>query len=114
VLERPPDRRGARPAHTGSESVDLREELAAARAREQRATAEIEQLQQRVQALRGWLEAAAENRRVEYMRAKRRAIVEAAKNDRVYSFLVSLPWAFALLYCIALVVVIWLFVAHGL
>jgi len=83
-------------------------ELAAARNEAAAAAAEAEGLRERVRILETWLEAAAERRKVEYVQAQRLAMMKAVERDERVSFVLSLPLVLLLLYCGALIALLWL------
>jgi hypothetical protein len=85
-------------------------ELAAARAEAAAAVAETEELRERVRILESWLEAAAQRRHVDYVQAQRLAMMKAVERDERFAFVLSLPLVLLVLYCAALVAVVWLLV----
>jgi len=83
-------------------------ELLAARAQAAAATAEVEQLRERVRILESWLEAAAQGRQVEYIQAQRLAMMKAVERDQRVTFVLSLPLVLLGVYCGTLIALIWL------
>jgi hypothetical protein len=83
-------------------------EVLAARAQVAAARAEAERLRERVRVLESWVAAAAQGRKVEYVQAQRLAMMKAVERDERFTFVLSLPLALLVLYCGALVVLVWL------
>jgi hypothetical protein len=93
------------PQHGGGAVVA---ELLTARAEAAAATAEVERLRERVHVLESWLEAAAQRRKVEYVQAQRLAMMKAVERDQRFTFVLSLPLVLLVLYCAALIGLVWL------
>jgi hypothetical protein len=83
-------------------------EVLAARAEMAAAVAEVERLRERVRILESWLEAAAQRRKVEYVQAQRLAMMKAVERDQRFTFVLSLPLVLLILYCAALIGLVWL------
>jgi hypothetical protein len=83
-------------------------EVLAARAEAAAATAEVERLRERVRVLESWLEAAAQRRKVEYVQAQRLAMMKAVERDQRFTFVLSLPLVLLIVYCAALIGLVWL------
>jgi hypothetical protein len=80
------------------EDVDPWEELEAAQQREQEANAELARLRARIAALESWLAAGAADRRIEHLQAQRLLLMQAARRDRRWRFILSLPFALSAIY----------------
>lgn len=80
------------------EVVDPWEELEAAQQREQEAHAELARLRARIAALESWLAAGAADRRIEHLQAQRLLLMQAARRDRRWRFILSLPFALSAIY----------------
>jgi hypothetical protein len=94
------------PTAVEPEVVDPGEELEETRRREQAALAEIERLRARVAAVESWLEAGAAERRMEHLQAQRLLLLHAARRDRRWGFVLSVPTALAVLYVFGVVVLV--------
>ena len=90
-----------------SEEIDPPGELGASAERVAEAEAEIQRLQQQVEALESWLAAGAEARAVEYIQAQRFALMKALERESRHSFVLSLPLLLVLVYCTGLSVFVW-------
>jgi hypothetical protein len=94
------------PTAVEPEIVDPADELEETRRREQAALAEIERLRARVAALESWLEAGAAERRMEHLQAQRLLLLQAARRDRRWGFVLSVPMVLAGLYLFGVVVLV--------
>ena len=88
------------------EVIDPGAELDEALRREQEALGEIERLRARLTALESWLEAGAAERRVEHLQAQRLLLLQAARRDRRWGFVLSVPTVLAGLYLSGVVVLV--------
>lgn len=89
------------------EVVDPWEELEAAQQREQDAHAEAARLRARITALESWLAAGAADRRIEHLQAQRLLLIQAARSDRRWRFVLSLPFALSAIYVAGVAVLVW-------
>jgi hypothetical protein len=94
------------PTAVEPEVVDPGEELEETRRREQAALAEIERLRARVSAVESWLAAGAAERRMEHLQAQRLLLLQAARRDRRWGFVLSVPVVLAVLYLFGVVVLV--------
>jgi hypothetical protein len=95
------------PMPLDAEVVDPWEELEAAQQREQDAHAEAARLRARIVALESWLAAGAADRRIEHLQAQRLLLIQAARSDRRWRFVLSLPLALSAIYVAGVAVLIW-------
>jgi hypothetical protein len=86
---------------------ELSAELAASLASAAAAAAEAAELRERVQMLESWLGAAAEWKKVEYVQARRLALMKAVERDARYSILWALPMLLLVVYSAGLVALVW-------
>jgi hypothetical protein len=89
------------------EVVDPWEELEAAQQREQHAHEEAARLRARITALESWLAAGAADRRIEHLQAQRLLLIQAARSDRRWRFVLSLPFALSAIYVAGVAVLVW-------
>jgi hypothetical protein len=86
--------------------LDPWEELAAARAREADARAMIVRLEARIASLESWLDADAGTRRIEHLQTQRLLLLQAARRDRRWWFVLSLPIVLCVLYVAGVAVLV--------
>jgi hypothetical protein len=89
------------------EVVDPWEELEAAQQREHHAREEAARLRARITALESWLAAGAADRRIEHLQAQRLLLIQAARSDRRWRFVLSLPIALSAIYVAGVAVLVW-------
>jgi hypothetical protein len=95
------------PMPVDAEVVDPWEELEAAQQREQDAHAEAARLRARIGALESWLAAGAADRRIEHLQTQRLLLIQAARSDRRWRFVLSLPLALTAIYVAGVAVLVW-------